>query len=481
MITIVGMADGKKENLTLRAWDAVQNAPKLFLQTAQIPFGEEVGREYTAFDDLFAKAEDFDGLKKEAAETLVEAAKDTDIVFCVLGDVLQNQLAQATAEKAAKPGIPIEVIAGLPCGGQALSEAMAAGEVALGGAHTISALAYDGTYDRKKGLLIYEIDSAFLAGEIKIQLLRELSEDKTIYIYKENETPQAIALEDLDRQVEYDYSFCAYIPPTPLAAKTGFSYADLVEIMVCLRAKDGCPWDREQTHDSLKRYLVEEAYEVFDAIKAQDMDMLYDELGDVLLQVVFHAEIAKEHRAFDALDISTAICKKMINRHPHVFADTEADTSEKVLKNWEKIKAKEKGIENFRHNLKDVPKAMPALMRAQKVQKRAAACGFDWDGPALPMEKVFEELEELKQDIADKKDPTTEFGDVLFAVTNLARHLKLESETVLYVGVEKFISRFSAMERLAEAQSRSLADMTLEEMDVLWEQAKNDLKNESEF
>ncbi len=479
MITIVGIADGKKENITLKAWDAVKNAPKLFLQTAQIPFGREVGREYTAFDDAFAMAEDFDTLKSEVAETLIGAGKGADIVFCVLGDVMQNQLAQAAAEKAAKAGVRIEVVAGLPCGGDVWSPALAARDSgAPRGIELVSALAYDGGYDRKKGLLIYEIDSAFLAGEIKIHLLRQLAEDMRIYIYREGKAPEVVELEDLDRQTEYDYSFCAYIPPTVLEAKTGFSFADLIDIMARLRAKDGCPWDREQTHDSLKRYLVEEAYEVFDAVKADDMDMLYDELGDVLLQVVFHAEIAKEHSDFDTLDISTAICKKMINRHPHVFGDVEADTSEKVLKNWEKIKAKEKGIENIRHNLEDVPKSMPMLMRAEKVQKRAAACGFDWDGPAQPLEKVYEELDELKQDIAAGKDPTVEFGDVLFAVTNLARHLKLESETVLYEGVEKFIRRFSAMEKLAEAKGQHLAEMTLNEMDALWEQAKNESKNE---
>ncbi len=479
MITLVGIADGKKENMTLKAWDAVKNAPKLFLQTAQIPFGNEVGREYTAFDDAFSEAEDFDALKAEVAETLVNAGNDEDIVFCVLGDVMQNQLAQAVAENAVNAGIQLQVIAGLPCGGDVLGGALAARRPsAPQGIEVVSAQAYSGGYDRKKGLLIYEIDSAFLAGEIKIHLLRQLAEDKDIFIYREGETAKTIALEDLDRQAEYNYSFCAYIPPTELEQKTGFSYADLIDIMARLRAKDGCPWDREQTHDSLKRYLVEEAYEVFDAIKSDDMDMLYDELGDVLLQVVFHAEIAKDHRSFDTLDISTAICKKMIHRHPHVFGDVDADTSEKVLKNWEKIKAKEKGIDNFRQNLRDVPKAMPALMRAEKVQKRAAACGFDWDGPAQPLEKVYEELGELKQDIEAGKDPTAEFGDVLFAVTNLARHLKMESETVLYEGVEKFIHRFSAMEKLAEAKGQSLSQMTLAEMDVLWEQAKCASRND---
>jgi len=474
MITIVGMADGKKENLTLRAWDAVQSAPRLFLQTAEVPFGSQVNLPYTAFDDVFASAEDFDALKNSIAENLVEAAKASDIVFCVLGDVLQNQLAVAVAQKAAALDIDVKVIAGLACGGDAATKAVAAAEPMPSGVETISAQAYVGGYDRTKGLLIYEMDSAFLAGSAKVELLRELAEDKTIYIYSNRNGVKSIVLEDLDRQTEteYDYSFSAYVPPTALADKTGFSYQDLIEIMTRLRAKDGCPWDREQTHDSLKRYLVEEAYEVFDAIKADNMDMLYDELGDVLLQVVFHAEIAKEHRTFDTLDISTAICKKMINRHPHVFGTVDADTSEKVLKNWEKIKAKEKGIENYRQNLMDVPKAMPALMRAQKVQKRAAACGFDWNGPELPMQKVHEELLELKEDIENGKNPAEEFGDVLFAITNLARHLKLESETVLYEGVEKFIGRFAKMEKLAEAEGRNLSDMTLDEMDVLWEQAK---------
>ena len=232
------------------------------------------------------------------------------------------------------------------------------------------------------------------------------------------------------------------------------------------------------THDSLKRYLIEEAYEVYDAVVSQDMDMLYDELGDVLLQVVFHAQIAAEHREFDALDVTTAVCAKMINRHPHVFGQVIAETSEQVLKNWDQIKKEEKGIHNFSQDLMDVPKTMPSLMRSQKVQKRAAACGFDWPDYRLPLDKVYEELDELKEDIEAGKDPLEEMGDVLFAVTNLARHLKVEAETVLYNGVEKFIRRFEQMERDAEAQGRYLKEMTLDEMDILWEKAKESAKED---
>ena len=246
MITIIGMADGKKENLTLKAWDAVTNAPKLFLQTAQIPFGQEVNRDYTAFDELFANAEDFDVLKAEMAEALIAAGSAEDIVFCVLGDVMQNQLAQAVAEKARETGVSLAVVSGMPCGGDAAATAMTQSGDAPNGILAVSALAYDGSYDRTKGLLIYEIDSSFLAGEIKVALLRELPENKLVYVYREGETPRAIELEDLDRQIDYDYSFNAYIPSTRLAEKAGFSYADLVEIMSRLRAKDGCPWDREQ-------------------------------------------------------------------------------------------------------------------------------------------------------------------------------------------------------------------------------------------
>ncbi len=476
-ITIVGIADGKRENLTLKADRVIQEAKAVCLQSGEIPLYAEIGRQADTCDEMFREAEDFEALKNSIAEKLIEAAKTQDIVFGALGDVVQNQIADAVIRQAKAAGIEIELVNGLACGGAAAAEAVKAGETIPDGVYSVSGQAFDGLMRNEEGALIYEIDSPYLASEIKLKLLRQLDGQTPVYIFSAGNNADKIPLEELDRVSGYDYSFSAYIPPVELEAKAGFTYADLESIMRRLRAPDGCPWDREMTHDSLKRYLIEEAYEVYDAIVLQEMDMLYDELGDVLLQVVFHAQIASEHRDFDSLDVTTAVCAKMINRHPHVFGQVKADTPEEVLTNWDQIKKKEKGIHNYSQDLIDVPKAMPSLMRSQKVQKRAAACGFDWDDYKLPLKKVYEELEELKADIESGKDPQEEMGDVLFAVTNLARHLKIEAETVLYNGVEKFIQRFEQMESAAEAEGMHLKEMTLDEMDILWERAKQIFKD----
>jgi tetrapyrrole methylase family protein/MazG family protein len=252
----------------------------------------------------------------------------------------------------------------------------------------------------------------------------------------------------------------------------------LVEIMRTLRAENGCPWDRKQTHRSLRTYLIEEAYEVIQAIDDEDDDELCEELGDVLLQVVFHSQIAHERGKFSIADVIEGIVEKMIRRHPHVFSDVEANDSETVLRNWERIKQKEhaeggdeEGQVSILHN---VAGAMPALMRAVKVQAKASRVGFDWPDVEGALSKVSEELSELEEArLANDVDAVEEeVGDTLFALVNVARFLKVDPEIALGKAVDKFIARFRYIENEVERSNRHLEDMTLEEMDMLWEESK---------
>jgi tetrapyrrole methylase family protein/MazG family protein len=256
--------------------------------------------------------------------------------------------------------------------------------------------------------------------------------------------------------------------------KERYDFQDLLDIMVRLRAPDGCPWDREQDHKSLKRYLIEEAYEVLEAIDEERPDKLCDELGDLLLQVIFHAQIAKENGQFDMGDVIHGISAKMINRHRHVFGDEEAETPDDVMVIWEKVKKSEKGHETQTQVLKDVPGNLPALMRSFKVQQKAAQVGFDWDDVKDALLKVKEEITELEDAYArgDSAKTEEELGDLLFAVVNVSRFMKVQPELALTATTNKFIRRFEYVETEAAKQGRKLTEMSLAEMDALWDEAK---------
>lgn len=246
----------------------------------------------------------------------------------------------------------------------------------------------------------------------------------------------------------------------------------LVNIMHRLRGEDGCPWDRIQTFNSLKPYVVEEAYELWDAIDSEDPYLMVEELGDVLLQVVFHCAIAEEKGLFNLDKVAENISKKMIHRHPHVFSDLKVDSPETVLLNWEKLKKNERGKEDRLSILDGIPKYLPGLTKALKVQKKAAKVGFDWDEIAPVWDKVYEELEELAQ-TASLAEREEELGDLLFAIVNLARFLKVDPEVALTKTINKFQKRFRYIEAHA---NRPLEEMSLAEMDVFWEEAKKEDK-----
>ena len=266
----------------------------------------------------------------------------------------------------------------------------------------------------------------------------------------------------------------------------------LIEIMAALRTPgSGCPWDLEQNFATIAPYTIEEAYEVADAIERDDMDDLKDELGDLLLQVVFHARMAEELGAFAFDDVADAISEKMIRRHPHVFGDIDADDAAAVKVNWETIKAEEKAERAARREawgsadertgfLDDVPRSLPALQRAFKLQKRAARVGFDWPDAAPVIGKIREEVDELAHELASGSDQTRladEIGDLLFAVANLARHLGIDPEAALSGTNGKFVRRFTEIERSLETAGKSLVEASLDEMEAIWVAAKNSEKH----
>ena len=254
------------------------------------------------------------------------------------------------------------------------------------------------------------------------------------------------------------------------------NFEELVRVMKRLRAPEGCPWDREQTHSSLKPYMLEEVYEALEAIDAENDSELCKELGDVLLQVVFHAQIAEEEDRFTIEDVAGAIVEKLVRRHPHVFADAEVDSTEHVIANWEEIKKQERrdaGQQNPSH-LDGIPKSLPALMRAQRMQARAARQGFDWREVGGALDKVEEEFAELRRENEEGSTDTVEaeLGDLLFSLVNVSRFLHVDPEQALQRAIAKFEKRFRSVESALREREQSMRNSTLEELDALWDEAK---------
>ena len=256
--------------------------------------------------------------------------------------------------------------------------------------------------------------------------------------------------------------------------KDRYNFDDLVKIVTVLRAPDGCPWDREQTHESIKSNFIEETYEVIEAINKKNADMLREELGDVLLQIALHTEMEREKGSFDFDDVIHDVVYKLVIRHPHVFGNVKAENEEEALSSWDAAKEKSKGGRTTGEIMDSIPREFPALMRAQKVQKKAAKVGFDWDDCSGALEKLSEEINELKIAMAhgDKSEIEDEFGDVLFSAVNVSRFLKIDSEEALTGATDKFVERFKVVEKLADENGIDMNEASLEELDSLWDKAK---------
>jgi len=257
-------------------------------------------------------------------------------------------------------------------------------------------------------------------------------------------------------------------------SQCGKSYTveDLREIVALLRSEQGCPWDREQTHESIRRNFLEEAYEVCEAIDAKDAKLLREELGDVLLQVIFHTQIETERGAFTLDDVADVTCKKLIFRHPHIFGDATAKDSSEVMIAWDELKRREKRHETTAQSMEAVAKSLPATWRAEKIQAKAAKVGFDWPDVSGAMDKLDEELAELKAAIRSGQGTEEELGDLLFSVVNVARFLDIDPEEALHQTSDKFVGRFAYLEQAARDRGVNFAEMTLDEMEALYQEGK---------
>ena len=256
--------------------------------------------------------------------------------------------------------------------------------------------------------------------------------------------------------------------------KKNNEFNELVNIMKKLRDKIGCPWDREQTRDSIKPYLIEEVYELLEAIEEKNPDKIKEELGDLLFQIIFHAELAKEQNEFDVFDVCLNVKEKMIRRHPHVFGNTKVSCSKEVLERWEEIKRKEPKNADRKSALDGIPKELPSLLRAFRYQEKAAKVGFDWEKIDQVFEKVEEEMAELKQTLSkkDKIEMEHELGDVLFSLVNVARFIKLNPEEAMRKAINRFFERFKYIETETRKRGLNLKDLSLQEMDKYWNEAK---------
>lgn len=465
-ITIVGLGLGAQD-LTGRAEALLSGGARVVLRTARCGAAgwmDERGLPFTHLDALYNRAPDFEALQRMILQEVERLAEEGDVVYGVLD--IRDRSAGALALK--HPG-QVALVPGVPVDG-----ALAA--FAAGPTDGFAACDFESLQPSSdQAALVREIDSRELASEVKLRLMERYPEEAPIRV-SDGEAIREIPLCELDRLPCYSHKTSALIPaapePTGLAR---FGYDQLNAIVRRLRAPGGCPWDREQTHESLLTNVVEEAYEVVDAIERGDMAALYDELGDLLLQVALHAEIAREHGEFTSDDVTSAICLKLIARHPHVFGTEDARTSDDVLSLWEQVKKKEKHLNTQAEAMRAVTRGLPQLMRAEKVQKKAARVGFDWPNALEALPKVLEEAGEVREALAAGQGVEEELGDLLFAAVNVSRLAKVQPELALKGAIDKFVRRFEATERLILEDGRRMEDMTLPEMDAYWDKVKQTL------
>ena len=481
MIKIVGLGPGAKEALTIGTIMELENNKNVFLRTEKHPtvdYLREKNINFNTYDDVYNTMESFDEVYENIANDLIKKHDELgDLIYAVPGHPLVAERSVFNlVDLCKKNDIEYKVIPAVSFI-DAMMESLMIDPIE--GLKVIDAFDINNQIlDKRIGTVITQVYNPLIASEVKLRLLEQYNDDTEIFYVRAagiqgEESIRKIPMFELDMQEDIDYLTSIYIPKD-LNNKKDFN--DLLDIIEILRGENGCPWDREQTHESLEKALIEEGYEVIDAIEQQDDDSLIEELGDVLLQVVFHASIGKEDGYFDISDVIKGICDKMISRHPHVFGDNKAlESSNQVLEKWDQLKKKEKGYDTISEEMKGLTKGLPALLRAHKIQNKAKRVGFDFEDVNCAINKLNEEINEVLDvyKTENKAKIKDEVGDLLFSCVNVARLLDIDEEIALNSTIDKFIKRFSYIEECAKNKGISLNDLTLEDMNNLWEESKN--------
>jgi tetrapyrrole methylase family protein/MazG family protein len=477
-ITVLGLGPGNPAHLTREAWDLLSQADEVYLRTGRHPTVAALPAHLLlhSFDHLYETLDDFAAVYEAiAGQILLLGRRPQGVLYAVPGHPLVGESSvERILARAREEGQAVRLVEGLSFVEPVLSLLEIDGLSGLQLADaTDLATAHHPPLDPDRPVLIGQLYGQQLASEVKLTLMNAYPDDHPVTLVRavgmEAGTAFALPLYQLDRDDQVDHLTALYVPP--LSDVGGLP--SLQETIARLRAPDGCPWDREQTHQTLRTNLLEETYEVLAALDAEDEDKLCEELGDLLMQIAMHVQIATEEGAFKFADLIGRIDAKLKRRHPHVFGNLGVQGTADVLRNWEAIKASERTGEGEAHpsTLESVPVILPALARAQALGDRAARTGFDWPDLAGVLQKVGEEITELRT-VEDLEARSRELGDLLFALVNVARWLSVDAESALRGACDRFTWRYVEMERIARAQGAALGTLSPEEQDALWQRAK---------
>lgn len=464
-ITLVGLGT-ERNSLSVKALEAIKSASKVICRT-KLTKSAQVFDDYSInaifLDDIYRSSRSFDTLNKKLASAVIDASKESEVVYCVDGSVADDNSCAIILKRIKG----VEVIEGPSHAINALAR------LNLRGGYTaLSAYSPEKfTPATCRPLVLYDIDSAYMASEWKLRLTEAFGDEVPAVLYLGTKEHK-ISLYEMDMFSGYDYSTVMVVYGEHFTKKTRFTVDDLFDIVTALRSEKGCPWDRAQTRKSIRKDLLEECYELYDAIERDDISAITEEIGDVLLQVVFHSIFGEEEHSYTRTDVVSEICSKLIFRHSHVFGSDKAGSDKEALSVWEKNKSKEKGFESGSDYIDSVPNAFPAVMRAQKVQKRAGSYNFDFSS----VEQIYQKLEEEKAELLDAvkrgSNVFEEMGDLLFTVVNLSRFYGVNAEEALNASTNKFIQRFKRLEKAVNSLGKDMKNMTEEELDKVYNEIK---------
>ncbi len=465
-ITVIGLGVNESD-LSVRAKNLIKEHELVVARTGETLSFKLLNEEFyniKTLDHVYLKSRNFDTLNKNLGEEVLKLAKTSPVCYLVDGSAIEDNSVSYILKKAKD----IELIAGVSHTAKCLERA------GVSSPNVCTASCYDLDINKLSlPLVITAIDSFITASSVKLSLSNRFGEEIDV-IVTDNNGAKKIKLYELDRLSSYDYSTCLYISDLPLTKKQRFDFSDLMTVLEILRAPNGCPWDREQTEKSILKNVIEEAYELVDAVECEDDDSIIEETGDLILQSAFYLTFGEEDSRYNRYDVLSELCSKLIYRHSHVFGSDKAGSGEDALGFWNANKITEKGYETASEYVSAVPSAMPSIMRAEKVGKRAGKYGFDFASASDAILKLKEEILELENAVSSKNaiEIESECGDLVFSAVNILRLLGVEGEFALKRSTEKFINRFTLVENEVIKRGKTLNDYTAEELDVIY----NDIK-----